>query len=142
MPRGDDLTQLVRNVTTAERRVMGAAACVTKDVLREMVDAGFAQGHDVHGAAYKPAKDGHTPPMVRSGRLRAAYRYTIQGGGSFLRVRVAENTDYGKYLRDGTWKMDPRKHLPQPGETIPAAWDARLRATLAVVVPQAGAAAR
>ena len=140
MPRGDDLTQLVRNVTTAERRVMSAAARVTKDVLREMVDAGFAQGRDVHGAAYKPAKDGHTPPMVRSGKLRGAYRYAVQGGGSFLRVRVAENTDHGKFLRDGTWKMDPRKHLPQPAESMPAAWDARERAALAVAVPRAGAA--
>lgn len=140
MPRGDDLERLIRNVTTAERRVMGAAARATRDVLRESVDAGFARGHDVHGAAYKPAKDGHAPPMVRSGRLRGDYRYTITGGGSFYRVRVGENTEHGKYLRDGTWKMEARKHLPQPGEPMPSAWDARERVALTAAVQHAGAA--
>lgn len=140
MPRGDDLAQLVRSVTTAERRVMGAAARATRDVLRESVDAGFAQSHDVHGKPYPAPKDGHAPPMIRSGRLRGAYRYTISGGGSFYRVRVAENTGYGEYLRSGTHKMAARQHLPQPGEPMPAAWDARERAALVPAVQQEGAA--
>jgi hypothetical protein len=122
MPRGDDLAQLVRNVATAERRVMGAAARATRDALRESVDAGFAQGHDVHGKSYPAPKDGHSPPMVRSGRLRAAYRYRIGEGTGAWTVTIAEATDYGQYLRDGTWKMDARQHLPRPEQPLPAAW--------------------
>ena len=127
MPRGDDLAQLVHNVTTAERRVMGAAARATRDVLREQIDAGFAQGHDVHGKAYKPAKDGHTPPMVRSGKLRAAFRYRIGEGSGTWTVTIAEATDYGQYLRDGTWKMDPRQHILLPDQPLPASWLAAMK---------------
>lgn len=136
MPRGDDLAQLVRNVTTAERRVMGAAARATRDVLREQVEAGFAQGHDVHGKPYKLPKDGHTPPMVRKGYqgLRGAYRFPITEGGPVWLVHVVERTGYGQYLRDGTWKMDPRQHIPKPEEAVPAAWDAKIQpAQLAAV---------
>ena len=140
MARGDDLERLVRNVTTAERRVMGAAARATRDVLRESVDAGFAQSHDVHGKPYPAPKDGHAPPMIRSGKLRRSYRYTITVSGSVYRVRTSENTDYGEYLRSGTHKMAARQHLPQPGEPMPAAWDARERVALTAAVQQAGAA--
>lgn len=137
MPRGDDLAQLVRNVTTAERRVMGAAARATRDALRESVDAGFAQSHDVHGKPYPAPKDGHAPPMIRSGRLRGAYRYTIGEGMSAWTVTVSEDTGYGQYLRDGTWKMKPRQHMPQPDQSLPAAWLALVQSRVDVAVTQA-----
>lgn len=139
MPRGDDLDRLVRNVTTAERRVLGAAARAVQTSLRKSVDSGYETRTDVNGRTYIPAKDGHLPQMERSGRLRRSYRYSIKSGAGVYTVIVSENTGYGEYLRDGTAKMQPRRHIPQPGAPMPADWEARARAALAPAVAAAGA---
>lgn len=81
----------------------------------------------MQGKPYLLPKDGHLPPMERSGALRRGYRYSVAAGALYWLIRVIERTPYGKYLRDGTPKMAPRQHIPRPGESIPARWDARIR---------------
>lgn len=134
MPRGSDLDRLVRSLDTAETRVMGGAARAVQGALKQLVDAGYAKSRDVKGKPYIPPKDGHRPPMIRSGKLRGAYRYAIHTGALLWRVTVGEDTTYGEYLRDGTSKMEPRQHIPRPGEPLPSAWDAKVQRDLSAAV--------
>lgn len=140
MPRGNDLERMQRDLSTAQRRVMGVAARAVEASLRESIDQGYQTGTDVNGKAYLPPKDGHLPPMIRSGKLRRAYRYSILIGALVYTIRASENTEHGEYLRDGTGKMRPRQHIPQPGSAMPAAWDSRAR--LAVTAAVQGERAR
>lgn len=128
MPRGDDLERLVRDMTTAERRVMSAAARAVQTSLRESVDTGYQTRTDVNGKTYIPAKDGHLPQMEREGStLRSAYRYSITEGGRTWFVTIIERTPYGQFLRDGTPKMKPRQHIPKPEDALPQSWFANMK---------------
>jgi hypothetical protein len=127
MPRGNDLDRLERDLATAERRMMGAAAAAGRESLLESADAGYQERQDVHGKAYLPPKDGHQPPMERSGRLRRAYRVLASAGIGAWLLRLAEDTPYGRFLRDGTHKMEARQHIPRPDEPMPASWAARFK---------------
>lgn len=131
MPRGDDLERLVRDMATAERRVMGAAARAVQTSLRESVDAGYQTRTDVNGKTYIPAKDGHLPQMEREGStLRRAYRYPITEGGRTWFVTIIERTPHGKFLRDGTYKMKPRQHIPMPEDALPPSWAANMKTSV------------
>ncbi len=139
MPRGSDLDRLVRSLDTAETRVMGGAARAVQGALEQLVDAGYAKSRDVQAKPYLLPKDGHRPPMIRSGKLRGSYRYAIHTGALLWRVTVGEDTEYGEYLRDGTSKMKPRQHLPRPSEPLPPAWDAKVQRSVGAVVQREGA---
>ena len=130
MPRGTDMARLRQNLATADARLMSAAAGVVRDVLDTSIDGGFRQGRDVYGRAFKPAKDGHLPPMIRSGKLRRAVTVAVVPSPGDWLVRVVEDTDYGQYLRDGTYKMDQRRFIPTEGEALPKAWDRRIESGL------------
>lgn len=134
MPRGDDLDRLQRDLATAERRMMSAAARAAQDALKASVEAGYELRQDVNGKPYKPAKDGHLPQMERSGVLRRAYRYLATAGGAAWLISVIERTGYGQFLRDGTRKMDPRQHIPRPEQPLPASWYARMKAGIDAAV--------
>lgn len=134
MARGDDLERLERDLATAERRMMGAASHAASESLRHSVDAGYELRQDVHGKAYKPAKDGHLPPMERSKTLRNAYRFPVIEGLREWLVKIIERTPYGQFLRDGTYKMERRQHVPTPDEPLPPAWFARMKAGIDAAV--------
>jgi len=130
MPRGTDMARLRQDLATAGARLMSAAAGVVRDVLDASIDGGFRQGRDVYGRAFKPAKDGHLPPMIRSGKLRRAIKVEIVPSPAEWLVTASEDTDYGQYLRDGTFKMDQRRFIPAQTEALPAAWDRRIQSGL------------
>lgn len=124
------MARLRQDLTTADARLMSAAAGVVRDVLDASIDGGFRQGRDVYGRAFRPAKDGHLPPMIRSGKLRRSIKVEIVPSPSDWLVTAAEDTDYGQYLRDGTFKMDQRRFIPGQTEPLPASWDRRIQSGL------------
>lgn len=133
MPRGSDMDKLLRGLDAAPERLMDSAATATASALRASADAGYRTRRDVHGKAYALPKDGHRPPMQRTGTLRRDYGTEIQAAGADRKVTLRTDTDaktgraYDEYLRDGTAKMEPRQHIPKPGEAMPASWDARAK---------------
>jgi hypothetical protein len=133
MPRGKDLDKMIGKLDKAGPRVMSAAAVAVAASLRASVDAGYVRRKDVNGKTYIPAKDGHLPQMERSGLLRQSYETRIAGSGD-KEVTIGEDTSYGEYLRDGTWKMAPRQHIPRPGEAMPPAWDRNAQRAIGKVV--------
>jgi len=129
MPRGDDIQRLTSFLQTAENKLMGAAAQGVKTGLERCFVDSFAQARDVNGKAFRRPKDGHSPPMFRTGALMNA----IVGGvtiGPGWNVTASEETDYGKFLRDGTSKMDARQFIPKPAQPLPVAWDRKVRAEM------------
>jgi len=140
MPHGSDMTRMRQDLATAQRRVMGAAARAAQGSLRAAVDSGYSERVDVKGAAYLRPKDGHLPPMERTGTLRRAYRYLISEGAGRWFVRIVERTKYGEYLRDGTAKMAPRQHIPKPQESLPQRWQRLMEAAIQGAVQRLGGA--
>lgn len=130
MPRGSDMARLRHDLTTAGQRLMAASAAVVRDVLDSSIDGGFRQGRDVYGRPFRPAKDGHLPPMMRSGKLRRAVKVEIVPSLSDWLVTASEDTDYGQFLRDGTFKMDQRRFIPGQQEALPPSWDRRIQSGL------------
>ena len=139
MPRGNDLQRMRSRCATAERRVVTACGRAMVNTLGKMVDRGFTAGRDVNGARFVPPKDGHRPPMVRSGRLRQAIHVSGQASLDGWRVRISEDTDYGQFLRDGTSKMAARQFVPRPGQPLPAPWDAAIQRDISRIVARESA---
>lgn len=82
--------------------------------------AGFRLGVDVHGKPWIPPKDGHKPPMVRTGRLRDDYHFWFTRTGRGIAVTWSNSMRYAKPLRDGIpGRLEPRPHMPQPNEPPP-----------------------
>lgn len=140
MSTGNDMARMRQDLTTARRRVMGVSARAAQQVLRVAVDSGYAERVDVQGKPYLRPRDGHLPPMERTGRLRSAYRYLISEGASQWLVTVLERTPYGQYLRDGTTKMQPRQHIPKPQESLPRRWQRMLDGAIQSAVARLGGA--
>ena len=92
----------------AERRVKAA--------VERQLEAQFATSTDPMGRPYLPPKDGHSPPMTRSGRLRRGMRVVVVSGPDILRISVMSDRDYAKYLQHGTRKMAAR--LITPGSSL------------------------
>ena len=138
MSTGNDMARMRQDLATARRRVMGASARAAQQVLRAAVDSGYSERVDVQGKPYLRPKDGHMPPMERTGTLRRAYRYLISEGSSRWLVRIIERTPYGQYLRDGTPHMQPRQHIPKPQEALPRRWQRMLDGAVQAAVGRLG----
>lgn len=105
---------------------MQAAAQGVKTGLERCFVDSFAGAKDVQGKAFKRPKDGHLPPMFRTGALMNA----VVGGvsiGSGWRIVAHEDTPYGQFLNRGTNKMDARQFMPHPSEALPTAWDRKVQ---------------
>lgn len=129
MPTGNDLDRLRTALTTAPKRVMGAAARASRSALVRSIDLGFLNGTDIHGKPYPVPKSGGTP-LERTDTLRKAVKVDVVPGRDTWQVRAHEETPYGVFLRDGTDKMQPRQWIPRPDEPLPSLWDARQRAAI------------
>lgn len=134
MPRGTDIQRLRSRCVTAERRVMQGCVRALVPVLAAEIDREFRQGVDVEGKPFLPPKDGHLPPMVRSGALRRSIAVSARASFSRWVVRLSSSTDYDQFLRDGTGKMQARRFIPRPGDPVPPAMDALIQRTVQRVV--------
>lgn len=130
MSRGSDMDRLRRNLRAAPERIRSTATKAVLSALEKSVDSGYKTRTDVNGRPYLPPKDGHMPPMERTGELRKGYAYSAMAGALYILIKVVEYTKYGRYLRDGTPKMEPRQHIPRPFEALPPSWAARIQAGL------------
>ena len=117
-PPGQPLKRMALALREAPRYVQQEAANeIARGILR-LIDQGFISGADPYGAAWKPPKDGHTPPMIRSGRLRRGYDVKVVRTGSVgYSVQITNSAPYAGYLQKGTGRMAPRQHVP--GSTLP-----------------------
>lgn len=131
MPTGDDIARMKRDMQTIEHRLMVAASSAMRDVLEQSIDSTFSQGKDVSGRAFKLPKDGHRPPMIRSGRLRRSVTVSVIPSPVMWIVRAEEDTDYGQYPNQGTSRMDARQFMPYKWQSLPAAWDAKAQRAIA-----------
>jgi len=134
MPRGTDLQRLRSRCITAERRVMQGCARALVPVLSAELDREFRQGVDINGKPFLPPKDGHVPPMVRSGTLRRSITVSARASLRGWVVRLQSDTDYDHFLRDGTSRMQARRFMPRPGDPVPPAMDALILRTAQRVV--------
>lgn len=131
MSTGDDITRMKRDMQTIGNRLMAAASGAMRDVLAESIDSTFGQSKDVSGRAFKLPKDGHRPPMIRSGRLRGSVTVSVVPSPTLWIVRAEEDTDYGQYPNQGTTRMDARQFMPYKGQSLPSAWDAKAQREIA-----------
>jgi len=134
MPRGTDIQRLRSRCITAERRVMQGCARALVPVLSAELDREFRQGVDVMGKPFEPPKDGHRPPMVRSGTLRRSITVSARASLRGWVVRLRSDTDYDHFLRDGTSRMQARRFIPRPSDPVPPAMDALIVRTMQRVV--------
>lgn len=138
MAKGADMDRLIAGLEVAPQRLMDAAADATAASLRASADRGYQRRQDVNGRRYPRPKDGHMPPMERTGTLRSSYQTDIAPHGDDRTVTLREGTDYGQFLRDGTSKMEPRKHIPAPADNMPPTWDQGARRAQDRAVAQEG----
>lgn len=114
-----ELKRIVAHFRTAPEAMKGDIAEGMARVTENLIAEGFATGKDPYGKAWLPPKDGHSPPMVRTGTLRASIKVTVVKGANGLEVSVRSTAEYARYLQNGTWKMKPR--LIVPG-SMPGHW--------------------
>ena len=98
------------------------------------LDREFRQGVDITGKPFMPPKDGHRPPMERSGALRRSITVSAQASLRRWVVRLRSDTEYDHFLRDGTSRMQARRFIPRPGDPVPPAMDALILRTAQRVV--------
>lgn len=136
MPRGNDIARMRQRCATAEQRIMPRCAKAAAGAIASAIDAEFRTGRDIDGERFKAPKDGHRPPMVRSGALRRSIHVSAQASLHAWRIRSGSSTDYDRFLRDGTSKMEPRKFIPRPGEPMPRAWALAVQGRISRIVAQ------
>lgn len=109
-----------------EQALRGCAEAVTTTAARgiaargiQFFRAGFRTGLDVNGKAWIPPKDGHRPPMVRTRTLMNSYKSWFNRTGRGIAITWANDARHAEPLRDGTPKMKPRPHMPQPNAPLP-----------------------
>lgn len=101
--------------------VMEAATAGVVAAGLQRFDKGFVRGVDINGKRYQLPKDAYKygPPMIRTGELRESYLARVQRAGGSTQIVFYNVRPYAEYLRSGTYKMDPRQHMPKPGEAPP-----------------------
>ena len=114
-----ELKRIIAHFRTAPEAMKGDIAEGMRKVTENLIAEQFATGKDPYGKAWLPPKDGHTPPMIRTGTLRDSIKVTVVKGANGLEVSVRSSADYAKWLQNGTWKMKPR--LIVPG-SLPGHW--------------------
>jgi len=136
MPRGNDIARMRQRCATAEQRIMPRCAKAAAEAIAAAVDAEFRKGRDIDGERFLLPKDGHRPPMVRSGALRRSINVSARASLHAWRIRAGSETAYDTFLRDGTSKMDPRKFIPKSGEPMPRAWDVAVSSRIDRIMAQ------
>ena len=114
-----ELKRIIAHFRTAPDAMKGDIAEGMRKVTENLIAEQFATGKDPYGKPWLPPKDGHTPPMVRTGTLRDSIKVTVVKDVNGLEVSVRSSADYAKFLQNGTWKMKPR--LIAPG-SLPGHW--------------------
>lgn len=122
-PPGQPLRRMATMLREAPRYVqMEAATAIAAGVLR-LIDGGYVAGTDPYGKAWKPPKDGHTPPMIRSGKLRGGYTVRIVKTGNVgYSIEINNTMHYSEFLQKGTSRMEARLHAP--GAALPPVYKA------------------
>jgi hypothetical protein len=139
----DDLGKFAGRMRELPARLGPQLADAVADGLKMATLYGYQAGIDVNDKPYIPAKDGHRPKMIRSGDLmRSVNAGPVRQGGQWGgTVRTDVPGDYDQLLISGTAKMEPREHLPSPGQTPPPrfehALDMTVRPALADAVDKA-----
>lgn len=106
------LRRLAQRLREAPAAVHRDAEVRVKRAVEGLLEEQFQTATDPHGRPYKPPKDGHSPPMTRSGRLRRGLVVRVSSTPDGLRIAVDADVEYAKYLQRGTYKMDPRLIVP------------------------------
>lgn len=105
------------------------AAARSADALTASFRASFDARTAPDGAPFRSTKDGRTPSLVASGRVRDRIRF--EAIGRKLRVSLA-SVPYARYLiRFG--------FLPRGGEPLPARWKATIDDAIKTELAEAGA---
>ena len=81
-PSGQPLRRMATMLREAPRYVQQEAANEIARGILKLIDQGFVSGADSYGTAWRPPKDGHIPPMIRSGKLRRSYNVKVVRTGS------------------------------------------------------------
>ena len=94
-----------------------------REIVLRLIDGGYVAGTDPYGKAWKPPKDGHTPPMIRSGKLRGGYTVRIVKTGNVgYSIEINNTMHYSEFLQKGTSRMEARLHAP--GAALPPVYKA------------------
>lgn len=120
------LERAARLLEEAPRAIHDAVALDLERSLAGVIDQQFTTATDPQGVGYLAPKDGHSPPMQRSGALRAGIgvRCASEWGG--VSVTVSSDRPYAAFLQGGTSRMAPRRIVPGSAMTSEA-WRGAVR---------------
>lgn len=120
---GDDvLRRMALHLREAPKYVMREAAQEVRAMIERRIQNQFVTGIDPYGRRWKKPKDGHTPPMIRTGALMGGFKVRVVPGGIGVSIAVSNSKPYAKILQRGTSRMEAR--MTVPGATLPDAWKA------------------
>lgn len=122
------LRRLALRLREAPKRIQRAAAGEIRQETLKLIDEGFSAHADPYGNAWPPPKDGHMPPMERTGDLRRGFRCRVVPGGAGLSLEITNAEDYARWLQRGTENMLARLTVPPAGRPLPATWRQRYEA--------------
>lgn len=117
---GDPLRQMALHLREAPKYVQRQAGAAIAAGIQELIDRGFSSGTDPYGAKWPLPKDGHRPPMIRRGVLRASYTVKVVPGGIGYSIQILSSAPHAKYLQKGTSRMAARMQVP--GARLPPAY--------------------
>lgn len=119
----DGLLVFAQRMRTIGPRLMPQIARACADGLQAAAAWGFVSRRDIYGRPYQVPRDGHLPPMERSGALRSSYVAGPRRQGGAWEGVLRNPQPHADWLRSGTPRMDPREHMPSPGQTLPPRWE-------------------
>ena len=120
-PSGQPLRRMATMLREAPRYVQQEAANEIARGILKLIDQGFVSGADPYGTAWRPPKDGHIPPMIRSGKLRRSYNVKVVRTGSVgYSIEITNSTAYAGFLQKGTSRMAARPQVP--GAALPTVY--------------------
>jgi hypothetical protein len=110
------LAQLQRVVESLPYILGDELRKTTQTKLPYLIDKQFATGTNIYNRKWLLPKDGHRPPMIRTGRLRRGFMYRILRVTRGWELRITNKMYYSSFLQFGTYRMQPRVHLPKQGK--------------------------
>lgn len=120
LQRGGFLQRQAARMREAPRRVHAAVGRKVEAAVDALIQEQFDTATDPHGRPYLPPKDGHLPPMTRSGDLRRGMKAHARSEPGAIRVSVTADQEYAKYLQYGTRRM--RQRLVVPNGPLAQRW--------------------